>query len=53
MARGETLHVTNGESTARTLRETSLGGAVLACEAVLHEGPLANVPVDERGALAA
>jgi hypothetical protein len=34
------LHVTNGDSTAITLRETSLGGDVLAWRDVLNEGPL-------------
>jgi hypothetical protein len=35
-----TLHVTNGDSTAATLRETSLGGDVLAWRDALHDGPL-------------
>ncbi len=35
-----TLHVTNGDSTAATLRETSLGGDVLPWRDSLHEGPL-------------
>src|SRR5690349_615786 len=35
------LHVTNGESAASTLRETSLGGTVLSWDDVLHVGPLA------------
>jgi hypothetical protein len=39
-----TLHVTNGDSVVGTLRETSLGGTVIAWQDVLHEGPLA---VDE------
>jgi hypothetical protein len=34
------LHVANGDSTAGTLRETSLGGDVLAWRDVLNEGPL-------------
>jgi hypothetical protein len=34
------LHVTNGDSTAITLRETSLGGDVLPWRDVLNEGPL-------------
>ena len=34
------LHVTNGDSAAGTLRETSLGGEVLAWRDVLNEGPL-------------
>jgi hypothetical protein len=37
---GEPLHVTNGDSTANTLRSTSLPGVVLAWNDVLHEGPL-------------
>lgn len=36
-----TLHVTNGDSTADTLRETSLGGNVVPWRDALHEGPLA------------
>ena len=36
------LHVTNGDSAAGTLRETSLGGDVLAWRDVLNEGPLLN-----------
>src|SRR5215475_9593842 len=39
------LHVTNGESAGNTLRQTSLGGAVLPWQDVLHEGP---VPAGER-----
>jgi hypothetical protein len=34
------LHVTNGDSTAGTLRRTSLGGEVVAWRDVLHEGPV-------------
>src|SRR5438067_8066292 len=34
------LHVTNGESVGNTLRQTSLGGAVLPWQDVLHEGPV-------------
>ncbi len=34
------LHVTNGESTAASLRRTAIGGAVLPWRDVLHEGPL-------------
>jgi DNA-binding transcriptional MerR regulator len=34
------LHVTNGESTGNTLRQTGLGGAVLSWLDVLHEGPV-------------
>src|SRR5438094_1977122 len=39
------LHVTNGESAGNTLRQTSLGGAVLPWQDVLHEGP---VPAEAR-----
>ncbi|HEV2591158.1 MAG TPA: DUF1835 domain-containing protein [Gaiellaceae bacterium] len=38
------LHVTNGDSAARTLRETGLEGDVLAWRDALHEGPVPNVP---------
>jgi DNA-binding transcriptional MerR regulator len=34
------LHVTNGESAGNTLRQTSLGGAVLPWQDTLHEGPV-------------
>src|SRR4029077_13533556 len=34
------LHVTNGESAGNTLRQTGLGGAVLAWQDVLHAGPV-------------
>ncbi len=34
------LHVTNGDSAGNTLRQTSLGGAVLPWQDVLHEGPV-------------
>jgi hypothetical protein len=37
-ARPSPLHVTNGESAGNTLRRTSLGGAVLPWQDVLHEG---------------
>lgn len=39
-ARPSLLHVTNGESAGNTLRQTSLGGAVLPWQDVLHEGPV-------------
>jgi redox-sensitive transcriptional activator SoxR len=39
-----TLHVTNGESAGNTLRQTSLGGAVLPWQDVLHAGPLVPGP---------
>jgi redox-sensitive transcriptional activator SoxR len=42
------LHVTNGESAGNTLRRTSLGGAVLPWQDVLHVGPVPDV---ERGKL--
>jgi DNA-binding transcriptional MerR regulator len=38
------LHVTNGESAGNTLRQTTLGGAVLASQDVLHAGPVPAVP---------
>src|SRR5438552_13776290 len=38
------LHVTNGESAGNTLRQTSLGGAVLPWQDVLHVGPVPAVP---------
>jgi redox-sensitive transcriptional activator SoxR len=38
------LHVTNGESAGNTLRQTSLGGAVLSWHDVLHEGPVPAAP---------
>ena len=37
------LHVTNGESAANTLRRTTLGGAVLSWQDVLHAGPVPAV----------
>jgi hypothetical protein len=39
----DVLHVTNGDSTAGTLRATSLGGAVLPWRDTLHEGPVPAV----------
>jgi len=42
------LHVTNGESAGNTLRQTSLDGAVLPWQDVLHEGP---IPAGPRQAL--
>jgi DNA-binding transcriptional MerR regulator len=38
------LHVTNGESAGNTLRQTTLGGAVLPWQDVLHAGPVPAVP---------
>ncbi len=42
-ARPPVLHVTNGESAGNTLRQTSIGGAVLPWQDVLHEGPVQAV----------
>jgi hypothetical protein len=39
--------VTNGESAGNTLRQTSIGGAVLPWQDVLHEGPVQAVPRSE------
>jgi hypothetical protein len=48
------LHVTNGDSAGNTLRQTSLGGAVLPWQDVLHEGPVpAGARADLRKARAA
>lgn len=44
---GEILHVTNGESSGNTLRQTSLGGAVLPWQDVLTEGPVPALPPRE------
>ncbi|HZT84943.1 MAG TPA: DUF1835 domain-containing protein [Gaiellaceae bacterium] len=38
------LHVTNGDSTADTLRRTTLGGDVLSWRDTLHAGPVRAVP---------
>jgi len=38
------IHVTNGESAGNTLRQTTLGGAVLPWQDVLHAGPVPAVP---------
>lgn len=46
-ARPSALHVTNGDSAGDTLRQTSLGGAVLPWRDVLHEGPVPAVPRGE------
>lgn len=43
-ARPALLHVTNGESSGNTLRQTSLGGAVLPWQDTLHEGPVPSLP---------
>jgi hypothetical protein len=44
---GDTLHVTNGESAAGSLRATRLAGSVLAWNDALHEGPLAPLGLAE------
>lgn len=41
------LHVTNGDSTAGTLRDTTLGGSVLAWRDALHVGPIPGGPRPE------
>ena len=41
------LHVTNGESAGNTLRQTTLGGAVLSWQDVLHDGPVPAAPRPE------
>ena len=41
------LHITNGESAGDTLRQTTLGGAVLPWRDVLHEGPVPALPRHE------
>jgi uncharacterized protein DUF1835 len=38
------LHVTNGDSAGNTLRQTTLGGEVLAWQDTLHEGPVPELP---------
>src|SRR5215831_12114010 len=43
-SRPSLLHVTNGESTGNTLRQTALGGAVLSWQDTLHEGPVPALP---------
>jgi hypothetical protein len=50
---GATLHVTNGESAAGTLREAALDGVVLSWDDVLHVGPLAADPAESRRVRAA
>jgi hypothetical protein len=42
-----TLHVTNGDSAAGTIREIGLGGQVLSWRDVLHEGPVPAGSPDE------
>ena len=46
-ARPSLLHITNGESAGNTLRQTTLGGAVLPWQDVLHEGPVPALPRQE------
>src|ERR1041385_5316919 len=41
------MHVTNGESAGNTLRQTTLGGAVLPWQDVLHAGPVPALPRHE------
>jgi hypothetical protein len=48
-----TLHVTNGDSTARSLRETAFVERVVAWRDVLHEGPVPDVGEAELRALRA
>jgi DNA-binding transcriptional MerR regulator len=50
---GALFHVTNGESAGNTLRQTTLGGAVLPWQDVLHEGPVPAVPAERLRALRA
>ena len=50
---GPLLHVTNGESAGNTLRQTTLGGAVLSWQDVLHEGPVPAVSPAELRAVRA
>jgi Domain of unknown function (DUF1835) len=47
VARPSLLHITNGESAGNTLRQTTLGGAVLPWQDVLHEGPVPALPRQE------
>jgi redox-sensitive transcriptional activator SoxR len=46
-SRPSLLHITNGESAGNTLRQTTLGGAVLPWQDVLHEGPVPALPRQE------
>jgi hypothetical protein len=43
-----TLHVTNGDSTVPGIRGTGLPGRIIAWRDVLHEGPVPDVPDEER-----
>src|SRR5438105_7338356 len=47
-SRPQLLHVTNGESAGNTLRQTTLGGAVLPWQDTLHEGPVPALRSEER-----
>ena len=46
-SRPSLLHITNGESAGNTLRQTTLGGAVLPWQDALHEGPVPPLPRHE------
>ncbi len=44
----DTLHLTNGESAAGTLRQTGIPGMVISWDDVLHEGPVpANLSLEQ------
>jgi hypothetical protein len=43
-AAGSTLHVTNGDSVAASLRQMSVGGAALSWQDPLHAGPVPSGP---------
>ncbi len=48
------LHVTNGDSTAETMRDSGIGGDVLVWRDVLHEGPVpGGLGLDELSAIRA
>lgn len=42
-----TLHITNGDSAAMTIRETGLAGPAIAWRDILHEGPVPAGPTAE------
>src|SRR4029077_5527370 len=46
-SRPSLLHITNGGSAGNTLRQTTLGGAVLPWQDSLHEGPVPALPRQE------
>ena len=52
-ASGSWSTLTNGESAGNTLRQTTLGGAVLSWQDVLHEGPVPDVAPAELRAVRA